>query len=503
MLLARLRHVPLLVVLLGATGLAMLIPSAHAFLGGQAAVGRAFLHSGLILALLAGFLALATSRPAQGTGSKTAARGLFPLLGAIYLVLPAAMAVPLAEVLSLPFLDAWFEMVASFTTTGATLLDTPRALPEAVHLWRGMAGWFGGFLVLVSATALLAPLGLGGFELIRPLAQAAPRQGDLGLSAGQRMRAHALAVLPVYLGLSALLWLVLVLLGVPGFAALMQAMAALSTSGILAQESLGPVGFGAELAIFMALVLGLSRSFMPGPGATPRGRFNPGPELRLGMLIVALVVLIVVLRHWLGAFDAAEGENLPALGRAAWGAAFTGLSFLTTTGFVSDGWIASRAWSGLTPPGLVLMGLAVIGGGVATTAGGVKLLRVYALARLSKLEMERMIYPSMVPGGGEKLRFLTTSGGRAAWLFVMVFAIAVAILVAALMLTGMSFETGLVFTIAALTTTGPLVQVAGDLSLHWALLSLPAKMVLALGMILGRLEILVLLALLMAQFGRD
>ncbi|MFN3952853.1 MAG: potassium transporter TrkG [Pararhodobacter sp.] len=496
---ARFRHVPLLVVLLGATGLAMLVPSAHAFLDGQAATGRAFLHSGLIFALLAGFLALATSRPITAS----AAQGLFPLLAAIYLFLPAAMAVPLAETLEMGFLDAWFEMVASFTTTGASLLDAPRRLPEAVHLWRGMAGWFGGLLVLVSATALLAPLGLGGFELIRPHAEATALHRDTGLSTGQRMRAHTLIILPFYLGLTALLWLVLVMLGVPGFSALMQAMATLSTSGILAQESLGRVGFAAELAIFAFLVLALSRGLMPGPSRGARQRLSPGPEMRVAALIVALVVLIVVLRHWLGAFEVAEGENLPAMGRAAWGATFTALSFLTTTGFVSEGWIASRAWSGLTPPGLVLMGLTIIGGGVATTAGGVKLLRVYALARLGKVELERMVFPSMVAGGGERLRFLTTRGGRAAWLFVMVFAITVALLIAALMLSGMSFETGLVFTIAALTTTGPLVQVAGDLPLQWALLSVPAKAVLALGMILGRLEILVMLALLMAKFGRD
>lgn len=497
---SRLEQVPVLVVMIGATGVSMLVPSVQGFVLQQAPVGRAFLYAALVLILLSALLAIATSRPLK----RNPVRGLFPLLAAIYLALPALMAVPLVEVLGISFFHAWFEMVSSFTTTGATLIDTPRQVPDPVHLWRAMAGWFGGLFVLVSATALLAPLGLGGFELLRPRSETGLAQADPGQSHGQRLRAHGRVILPWYAGLTAALWVGQVLLGVPGFRALIHAMSTLSTSGILPRETLGGVGFLAEALLFVFLAIGLSRSLLPNPALRTRYRhIRPGPEPMVAAFIVALVTATVAARHWMGAFEVAEGENLPALGRAVWGTAFTGLSFLTTTGFVSQDWIAIRLWSGLAPPGLVLMGLAIIGGGVATTAGGVKLLRVYALARMGRLELERMIYPAMVVGGGERARFLVTGGARAAWLFAMVFALSVAVLVAVLMLLGMSFETGLIFTFAAITTTGPLVHVAGDLPLHWNLLSDPAMGVLALGMILGRLEILALLALLMAQIARD
>lgn len=494
-----LARVSILVTLLGATGLAMLVPSAHAFVMRQAPVGRAFLYSALVLILLSVLLALATSWQTR----RSPARGLFTLLTAIYLVLPAAMALPLAEALGMRFADAWFEMISCFTTTGASLIDTPHRVPDAVHLWRAMAGWFGGLFVLVSATALLAPIGLGGFELIVPPAETGPRHSDISHSAGQRLLTHTKIVLPWYAGATAMLWLLQAVLDAPGLQALIRAMAVISTSGILTRETLGPVGFPTELILFAFLLLALSRGFMPGAGATWRASSARGPELTVGLSVVGAVTLLVAARHWLGAFEAAESENLPAMGRAAWGAAFTGLSFLTTTGLINDDWIASRAWSGLTPPGLVLMGLAIIGGGVATTAGGVKLLRVYALARMGRVEIERMIFPSLIAGGGERQRFLAGRGARAAWLFAMVFALAVVVLAALLMLTGMGFETSLIFTISALTTTGRLVLVAGDLPLYWSLLSDPAKAVLALGMILGRLEILVFLAVLMAQVGRD
>jgi trk system potassium uptake protein TrkH len=494
----RLATVPLLVVMVGATGLMMLVPSAKAFVDGQAPVGRAFLYSGLACALIASFLALAMSARQRRSRSD----GLFPLLAAIYLLVPAVMAVPLAESLpQLRLVDAWFEMIASFTTTGATLIDLPRRVPAAVHLWRGMAGWLGGLFILTAATALLAPLRLGGYELIRrspgstlsvSLANAAP---------GARLLAHGAVILPAYSGLTLALWILLALLGVPGFDALMQAMATLSTSGILPREALGGVGLGAELVIFGFLILALSRRFLPGHGARHRP-LHRDPELMTALLIVSLVSLFVLARHWAGAFEIREGENLPAIGRAAWGAAFTSLSFLTTTGFVNQDWIASRIWSGLTPPGLVLMGLALLGGGAATTAGGIKLLRVYALTRLGKAEAERMIYPSMLTGGNEYDRFLATAGARSAWLFAMVFALTCVVVVALLLLAGMSLETSLIFTVAALANAGPLVQVAGDLPLYWVLLGEPARAVLAVAMILGRLEILVFLALILGRLQR-
>lgn len=495
---ARLASVPMLVVLIAGTGLLMQVPAFKALVDREHQIARAFFYSGLICLVLSVFFALALSASQRRSRSG----GLFPLLTTIYLLVPAVMAVPLAEALpQMRFVDAWFEMISGFTTTGASLIDLPRRVPQAVHLWRGLSGWLGGLFILSAATALLAPIGLGGYELIHRSPGAQTRAGMAGATAGRRLMAHAQVVLPAYAGLTLGLWFLLTLFGVPGFDALMQAMATLSTSGILARETLGNTGLLPEMALFAFMVVALSRRFLPGHGDRPRP-LHRDPELVTAALIVALVSLFVLARHWAGAFEIAEGENLPAIGRAAWGAAFTSLSYLTTTGFVSQDWIASRVWSGLTPPGLVLMGLALLGGGVATTAGGVKLLRVFALTRLGKFELERTLYPSLVIGGNEYDRFLATSAARSAWLFAMVFALTSVVVVALLLFSGMSLETAMIFGVAALTNCGQLVQVAGDLPLYWVLLSDPARLVLAVAMILGRLEILVLLALFIARTQR-
>ena len=484
-------RLPPLVALIGVAALLMLVPAAKAALDGQAPVGRAFFYWSLLLLILASLVAIALS----GRRGKAAAQGPFSLLALVYLVLPAVMALPLAEVQGqMRLFDAWFEMVSAFTTTGASLIDLPRRAPEAVHLWRGMAGWLGGLFILAVASALLAPLRLGGYEM---LDRGTARVGGFAPGAEARLWGHLTALLPIYAGLTAALWLILVVQGLPGFDAVMLSMGTLSTSGILPRESMGAVGLPAEIALFCFLALALSRRTLE-----PRGLLRAAPrdpELMTGLALVALVSLFVLGRHWAGAFVNAGTGDLPAMGRAAWGAAFTGMSFLTTTGFVSEDWIVSRAWSGLTPPGLVLMGLGLLGGGVATTAGGIKLMRMLALARLGQVEAVRMIYPSMVVGGSDSDRFLATTGARAAWLFAMVFALTSVVVVGALLMTGMPLENAMIFAVGALTNTGQLAQVAGPSALYWFLLDDPARMILAIAMILGRLEMIVLLAAVLHQ----
>ncbi len=125
------------------------------------------------------------------------------------------------------------------------------------------------------------------------------------------------------------------------------------------------------------------------------------------------------------------------------------------------------------------------------------------MTRLGGLEVARLIHPRMMDPGTETQRFLAGAGARAAWLFAMVFAIVAVAMLGLLMVFGRSLEEGLIFTIAAITTTGPLVEVAGASALYWHQLADPEKVVLAAGMILGRLEILVILALALAQIARD
>jgi trk system potassium uptake protein TrkH len=220
------------------------------------------------------------------------------------------------------------------------------------------------------------------------------------------------------------------------------------------------------------------------------------------LAIILSLTGFLFLRHWVGAYEVDEELNLIAGLTSLWGSFFTVLSFLTTAGFESQAWEASRNWSGLETPGLLLMGLARIGGGVATTAGGAKLMRVYALYLHGLRETEKLVHPSSSGGAGTEARHLRGRGAYMAWVFFMLMALSVALTMALFALTGQDFESAMILTIASLTTTGPVVEVAAVDPLSIADLSDPAKLVLSGAMILGRLETLAIIALLSPDIWR-
>jgi trk system potassium uptake protein TrkH len=496
----RLLNTPLLVILGVMAGLAMFIPAAHASINNAHRVAQAFLYSGLIVLIITGMIGLATAnwRPRNVVRSQLAS-----LVGA-FVVLPVVFALPLSQALpDTSFVNAWFEMVSCFTTTGATLYDTPGRLAPSLHLWRALVGWMGGLFVLVAATAILAPMNLGGVEV---LSGRAPGRGADGLSQitkvadpSQRLLRYTLLLFPVYAALTLALWLLLMIGGEVNIVALIHAMGTLSTSGIGMEGDLDVLrtGLVGEAMIFLFLMAAISRRSFPGTTLVAlQGHWYRDPEVRLAALLVSLVTVILVMRHWIGAIEVEGASNFGSILRAIWGAMFTALSFLTTTGYESGDWAATRAWSGLSSPGLILAGLAMIGGGVATTAGGVKLLRVYALFRHGERELERLIHPSSIGGAGQQARRLRREGAYFAWLFFMLFALSISVILGLLALLGLEFEPALVLTISALTTTGQLADLAAATPIRYGELGGAEKGVLAFAMVVGRLETLAILALL-------
>ncbi len=501
----RLLQLPFMVILMGIGSLAMYVPAAYAFAVRDYDVARSFFYSGTLFVLTTALLAIAT---AANRPSQPARNQLLTLLGA-FTVLPLMLAVPFAE--SVPdtsFYNAWWEMVSSLTTTGATLFE-PGRLPAPVHLWRALVGWMGGFFVLVTAVAVLAPMNLGGFEVLT----GAPA-GQGALAGGQALRAtvpserlsrYTVTLFPAYAGLTLALWVGLIVAGDSALVAVCHAMSTLATSGISPVGGMAgsQSGVGGEAMIFLFLVFALSRRLYPSGRTFHSGRgLVADPELRMALLLMTVVPALLFLRHWVGALEVDEVRDTTAALKALWGTVFTVLSFLTTTGFESVDWMEARTWSGLTTPGLILAGLAVIGGGVATTAGGVKLLRVYALYRHGEREIEQLVHPNSVGGAGIQARRLRRQGAQMAWIFFMLFALSIAVTMLALSLAGLDFVASTTFAVAALSTTGPLASVTAGTPLSWAALDGAAHAILAAAMVLGRLETLAIIALLNPEFWR-
>lgn len=501
----RLLQLPLIVILLGLTALGTWLPALHAAILDDPRTAQAFFYSGAILLVLVAMLALATST----WQPRNAARSHLATLAGAYVILPFAMALPFVQAVpDTSFTNAWFEMLSSFTTTGATGYE-PARLPASVHLWRAMAGWFGGFFILLAAYAILAPMNLGGTELI---SGRLPDRGTSGSAytrvtePSERIIRYCLEIFPVYAGLTLLLWLGLLMVGENGLTALTHAMGTLSTSGISASGGPddGPLIIMDELLILIFMVFAVTRRAVPFVGLVDRSQpLHRDPELRTAVILVLVVPFVLLIHHMVvGLGEGTEIDLIEGVASTFWGSLFTATSFLTTTGYESAHWGQAEAWSGLKAPGMMLLGLAILGGGVATTAGGVKLLRVYALFRHGERELERVIHPNSIGGMGAAARKLRREGAYMAWVFFMLFSMSVAAVVLALSAAGLDFQRGLVLSIAALTTTGPLADVAQLRPIPYGPLSGSIKFILGIAMIIGRLETLALIALLSPQGWR-
>lgn len=493
-------RLPFFVVLMGLGAIAMLVPAGHAAVVQDFTTMRVFFYGFVLFSVLTLLIGLTMSNYAPGNVARSQLIGLL----AAFSVLPLMFALPFYEaVRNTSFLDAWFEMVSSFTTTGATTYDRINQLTPSQHLWRSTVGWLGGLLVWITAVAIFAPMNLGGFEV---RASAAVGKGTTGsfnqigavVDPSERLVRYTLALTPVYIGLTLVLWIGLMMLGERPYIALAHAMAVLSTSGI---SPIGGLNFAAsgylgEILIFVFFVFALSRlTFSRGLAGEGQQKLWRDPEFVTAIVLIGLVTALLFIRHYSSMAGLSGWAGIADTLAALWGALFTVTSFLTTTGFESRAWDGATDWSRLSTPGLFLIGLALIGGGVATTAGGVKLLRIYALFRHLEREQERLLLPSSVGGGGREARRIRKQGAYISWVFFMLFALSITAVMLLLSLTGVQFETGMVLAVASLSTTGPLAVVAAENPILYSGLPDAAKMILAAAMVLGRLETLAIIAL--------
>lgn len=500
------RNLPFFAILLFLAATAMFIPAVVATATQDYRTGRVFLYAGLMVLMAAVLLGFASQNPRRPPSERSHLASLF----LSYLWLPLVLALPMDQAVgNTRFINVYFDMVSALTTTGAEVFDPARLTP-AVHLWRGLVGWFGGLLIWITAFAVLAPLNLGGYEVTSE----ATVQGKIVNARGQmraagaseRLRKHAVRLTPIYVGLTAALGIALAAAGEEPLVAAVHAMSTLATSGISPLGGLEgrPTGVIGEALIFIFFIFALSRrTYSSGVGRELRERLTKDREIRLALFAGIVLPTLLFARHWFGALEVDELSDGQAAFSALWGSVFTVISFLTTTGFVSDAWSEARAWSGLQTPGLLLVGLVLMGGGVATTAGGVKLLRVYALYKHGTREMGKLIYPSSVAGAGRLGRRIRREGAYIAWVVFMLLVLSIAAVMVALAATGLDFEDATILAIASLTTTGPLALVAGAAPIDYFTLSDAAKLICTAAMIVGRIETLVMIALLNPGFWRD
>jgi len=140
----RFSRMPFFVQLLLICGMAMVVPAIYGVVVREFATARSFFYSGVLIIVISLFVAVATFTPEvrQSRSQHWEGRNQLVALLAAYFTLPMLLAWPIYDSTDVTFLDAFFEMVSSLTTTGATLFPTPGAVSDVIHLWRALVGGF-------------------------------------------------------------------------------------------------------------------------------------------------------------------------------------------------------------------------------------------------------------------------------------------------------------------------------------------------------------------------
>ena len=482
------KRLPLVISLLGLLVLSMLVPAVHGLIFGEAYQGRTFLYAVLLELFVLIFIWLAVK-----TNKKSAKRhaDLWSLL-VFFIVFPMALAVPFQEVLVTGrIVDAYLDLVSVITTTGLKVFPDS-SLTGTLIIWRVCLGWLCGFLMWVFAWSIFSPLSLGGFELLEnkdhKKANVQNEFVNLGSLPSEKFWNETVRLAPIYISIT-IVFAVVLLISTrdPSFAAL-RAMSTIATFGIYLPGD-GARGFAAELTLFIIMMFALSRAtFSVSFFRKKYFELFFDREFRLGLAIVVCSTVVISIFIFEGEFELLKAARL------AWGAFFTSISFLTTTGLVSE--FLPSEFRTFIEANLILSALAMFGGGVATTAGGIKLLRIYILGKHCRLEVHHLLSPAQVINGQNDRKLNYYHNAMLVCIFFMVFVLSFVLVTLGLALTGSTINEAVTLTLATITNTGPIVEQININSESIVDFDFFAKIILVASMVLGRLEVLALLALL-------
>ncbi|MCH2135070.1 MAG: TrkH family potassium uptake protein [Phycisphaerales bacterium] len=399
--------------------------------------------------------------------------------------------------------NCWFEAVSGLTTTGATILSDIEALPRSLLFWRSIIQWLGGLGILMLFVALLPGLGIGAKRLFRFEAPGPSPDGPR-----PSVRDAARTLWRIYLGLTVAMFVLLMLGGMEWFDSANHTFTTLATGGFSTRNAslARPESMFAEIVIVVFMVAAGSNFGVL--HAMFRGRWktvlrDTEFKVYLALLIVGSLVCTIALTTAGQPLVLTDGAEVPATtGEAVRAATFTVVSQQTTTGFATVDWdlwpFAAKAFI------IVLM---FVGGSAGSTAGGVKVVRVWIALRTLWAELERFFRPDVV----RPLRVAGQVVDDRQQMLVLVHLLGTLLLlglgaVALMALESsrgeMSFTTAASASLATICTVGPGMDAVGALR-NYDWFSDASKGLLCLLMLIGRLELFALAALAHPRFWRE
>ncbi|MGI6148675.1 MAG: TrkH family potassium uptake protein [Limnochordia bacterium] len=385
------------------------------------------------------------------------------------------------------FIDALFECTSGLTTTGATIINDPEALPRGILFWRSFSHWLGGMGILVFTLALLPAIGVGGMQIYK-----AEAPGPSADKLVPRLANTAQLLYTVYLGLTVLAVLALVCAGVPLFDAVLLGFGAVGTGGFTPYSTpIGSVGGSAvpwALAVLMILA-GVNFSLYYELWRRRWSSLGSNSELKvyLGITVLsaALVTMNLVRSLQYGWGDAAKH------------ALFQVSSIITTTGYSTADY---SQWPEFSKA--VLFMLLFVGGSAGSTAGGIKVIRLMVAAKLVGREVRRMLHSqALVPvtiNGRVVPQETVASIASFVFLYLGLF-VAGTLLVA---LAGTDLFTSASAAAATLGNVGVGFGLVGPGN-SFSFFSGPVKLLLTVLMLVGRLEMFTVLVIFTPGFWRQ
>lgn len=464
-----------LILLVLATAMVLMVPLA--LLGGEAEQSVRF----LMPALLTGFVGGALTIALGGHHQVTSRRDGLLVIALLFIFVPLFAALPLVGGgIGLSVFEAWFEALSALTTTGASMIETLETQPATVLFWRALLGWIGGFAGVVMVIVVLSSLGLGGLD--RTFVPVPHGEGE---SLVPRARQVARALWPFYVGLTVIGFFALSLTGMESFEALVHAFGAISTSGLSTRTD-GIATFDstatrmviAGLAFFGALNMTLYlRSVRK--GLRPFAR-DPEVLILFSICVVTSVLVATSLMTQKGM----------AVGPAIELGIVNGLAFSTTSGY------GVREGVATTLPifvDLVLMAAMAVGGSVASGAGGIRPMRLMMLIKITEREFGKLSHPHAtirLRYAGQRIPRAIVRGVVG---YFVLFIVTLVVLVGGLALSGVPLESSIQVSLSALTNTGPASGLATGGSYDAMELNGIGRSFYAVGMVVGRMDILALL----------
>jgi trk system potassium uptake protein TrkH len=404
------------------------------------------------------------------------------------LVLVGALPFVLLVTPQISYVDAVFESMSGLTTTGATILTNIDSLPRAVLYYRQQLQWLGGMGIIVLAVAILPILRIGGMQLYR--AETPGPMKDAKLT--PRITETAKALWMIYVGITLAATLAYWLGGMTLFDAVGHAFSTVAIGGFSTHDASLAYWNSPTLEIismtFMVIAgVNFALHFLAWRRASTQYYFVD-PELKVYASLLFFFTILVSMALYLGGTYETLAESFRY-------GAFQVISVMTTTGFTTAPFFE---WTGFLPTFLIF--IAFIGGCAGSTAGGMKVIRLILLYRQSAREIRRLIHPNAVIPvriGGQKTSDTVMD---AVWGFFFLYIACFAITTLLLAATGLDPVTAYAAAAACLTNLGPAL---GDAGANYAHLNDSSKIILAVSMLLGRLEIYTLLVLLTPAFWRD